>query len=378
MFYRRLVFGRFHGVYKSAKAVLTASAFLFTIIGCSEAELSSPGQIDPNPAPEPGPVFDPPDPPTKGPLVAELRLLTYNVYGLDEDKCETRAERFGNIVSVAGTVTGQPFDIVGLQEYYEDHFLDFGTICDHDKLKDAAQSSGRYLNSDNTKFFRPVANNQHNGGVGVMTLHKIVAFDDWQWDSDTQGWPKAAEGFVFARIDIPGRGLTLDIYVVHLNSGNTHGSARKAQLIQLADRIREFSRTSGNPVFVMGDFNVGGPNPQVNPPGNSGYEDIIDILGAPRDLWLSANALADPSEGYTTGCGLFASDPNGCLGKERIDYIFHVTDPDLTNNQLQVWIGDAGVSRVRWASPVQVTSVPIHYVSDHFGVDATIEIRQRP
>jgi hypothetical protein len=68
----------------------------------------------------------------------------------------------------------------------------------------------------------------------------------------------------------------------------------------------------------------------------------------------------------------------GCLGTKRIDYIFHVTDPDLTDNQLQVWIGDAGVSRVRWASPVQVSPVPVHYVSDHFGVDATIEIRRRP
>ncbi len=293
------VSGPISGRNFSLIAKLIAAVFAATLLlaGPATAQPTLPGQDPDNVAPEDGVLFDPPDPPTKGPLVAELRLLTYNVYGVDQDNCETRATRFGEIVAATGTVTGRPFDIIGLQEYYEDHFFDFGTICNHNKLRDAARATGKYLNSDNTRFFRPIANNQHNGGVGLMTLHKIVSFDDWQWSSDTQGWPKAAEGFAFARIEIPGRDLTLDVYVVHLNSGTENGAARTAQLAQLADRIRALSATSGNPVFVMGDFNIGGPLPVSNPPGHPGYQEIIDVLGNPRDLWFSANFLADPTAG---------------------------------------------------------------------------------
>jgi endonuclease/exonuclease/phosphatase family metal-dependent hydrolase len=318
-------------------------------------------------------VVAPPDQPPLGRLVKRLRLLSHNVYAVDKDFCELRALGFGIHLANAGSSRGQPYDIVGLQEYYEDHALDAGTVCNDSKLLRAAQSTGFYLNSSNKSLFRPRVRWRHNGGVGVLTLHRITTVDDWRWKNDQQGRTEAIEGFMFARIEIPGKGLAIDTYVVHLNSGRENVTVRKRQLQQLAARIAELSRSSGNPVIVMGDFNIGGPQPRTDPPGNPGYQDIVRILRKPSDLWLNAHPQSDPTAGYTTGCG--TSYKPACLGKERIDYIFHVTDPALTSSPYQIVV--TNVARVRWAEPPHASLAKRHFVSDHFGVDATIDIRLR-
>jgi hypothetical protein len=56
------------------------------------------------------------------------------------------------------------------------------------------------------------------------------------------------------------------------------------------------SRTSRNPVLILGDFNIGGP---PSGRGNPGYEDIVAILKSPDDLWTSARPRED---GYTFDC----------------------------------------------------------------------------
>lgn len=318
------------------------------------------------------------DQPVLGQLISRLRILTYNVYSLTEGDCETRARTFGEKVALSGSWRGQTYDIVGVQEYYKYHLFDFGKTCDSDDLTNAIHSEGHYLNSDNVRIFRPVIPWKHNGGLGVFTLHPITMFRDWQWSNDTQSWPKAGQGFIFTRIVIPFTELSVDVYVVHINSGGNNHAVRKKQLNQLATKIQELSRSSGNPVLVIGDFNIGGPPPTVAPPGNPGYEDIMEALHDPRDLWLEANPAAEPETGYTTGCWIYSGDASGCDGRERIDFIFLLTHPDLTSNPFQIVIAEPGVSRVRWAEPTHVNYPPIRYVSDHFGVEATIEVRQIP
>ncbi|MER8608572.1 endonuclease/exonuclease/phosphatase family protein [Mesorhizobium sp. M1233] len=321
----------------------------------------------------PGGVVAPPDRAPLGKLIKRLRLLTHNVYAVDEDSCDQRARGFGLQLARAGSSGRQPYDIVGLQEYYENHFFDAGTVCDDSTLLQAARSTGMYRNSSNTSLFRPRFDGRHNGGVGVLTLHRIRTDLDWRWGNDQQGLFEAVEGFMFARIEIPGKDLAIDTYVVHLNSGRDNVAGRQRQLRQLAARIAQFSKASGNPVIVMGDFNIGGPQPRTNPPGNPGYQDIVRILRSPSDLWLNAHPQTVPTAGYTSGCD--TQYRPACLGKERIDYIFHVTDPALTNSPYQLVVRN--VSRVRWAEPPKAGAKDRHFVSDHFGVDATIEIRIR-
>jgi endonuclease/exonuclease/phosphatase family metal-dependent hydrolase len=318
----------------------------------------------------------------RGHLRAKLRLLTHNVYGLQGSWCEIRAKEFGRIVANAAPA----FDIVGVQEYYNTPDADWST-CDAGPLSKSIWSTGRYRNSDNYYRFYPEVDWKPDGGVGIFTLHPIKKFDDWRWSNDSQGGLKAAEGFIFARIEIPHTGVTVDTYVVHLNSGGDNRARRRGQLEQLAAKIAENSRTSGNPVVVMGDFNIGGP-PSFQ--GNPGYDDIVSILRNPQDLWLSSRPRED---GFTYDCSLnnvaAASD---CDYRNRIDYIFAVTDPALTNSPYLITVAkQSSVNVARWkVDPDKLSAADKALVdrfggfrngppnvSDHFGLEATIEIRDR-
>ena len=316
----------------------------------------------------------------RGKLRARLRLLTHNVYGLDGNLCAARAREFGWRVAHA-----QPaYDIVGVQEYYNAPDFDYAT-CDRGPLSDSIWSTGRYRNSNNYYRHYPEVNNGFDGGVGIFTLHPIVRFDDWQWHNDVQP-PKAAEGFIFARIRI-NADLNVDIYVVHLNSNAGDPSPiadarRKLQLEQLRDKIIELSRGTGNPVIVMGDFNIGGP-PSNN--GNAGRQDILRALWSSKDVWMEAWPRYN---GWTYDCSTNGL-ASGCADRgERIDYILVPTEPALTSSRYVVTIAKrADANVVRWRTELErLTSLerqivvaaggPIP-VSDHWGLEALIEIRDR-
>ncbi len=345
-------------------------------------DLLSTPVLDPNPT-----LAQAFDPHLKPHVIKKLKILTHNVYGVDKDRCEKRGKTFGNRVAGGGSRNSPPgaYDIVGVQELYEWRWFNSRWVCDEESLVDAIKSNGNYKNSDNTELFTPRANNNINGGIGIFTLHKIIKQGSWQWSNDQQSIYKAAEGFMFTRIKINNVDLELDIYNVHVN-GTDKDSVRNKQLQQLSDKIQELSRTSGNPVLILGDFNIGGPPPNQNPPGHNGYDDILRILHNPRDLWLNRNYNSSPETGYTTGCGVDSKDADGCNGKERIDYIFSVENKSLTNSPYQLVVVDydlptgerrRGVSRVRWAKRGAFYP-PVRYAADHFGVEALIEIRRKP
>jgi endonuclease/exonuclease/phosphatase family metal-dependent hydrolase len=314
----------------------------------------------------------------RGRVRARLRLLTHNVYGLPGSLCEARARRFGTRVA-----TAQPaYDIVGVQEYYNVSDLDLKS-CDAGPLSKSIWSTGRYRNSDNYYRFYPEVSWKPDGGVGIFTLHQIVKFDDWQWNNDGQGFPKAAEGFVFARIRIPSAGISIDTYVVHLNSGGNNFGRRRLQLEQLRNKIVSLSRESGNPILIMGDFNIGGP-PSNN--GNSGYPTVRSVLARPQDIWMDNWPREN---GWTYDCvANTVAAGTDCESRERIDYLIVATDPALTTSPYLVTTRRrADVSVVRWrvdregltaaeklfVDPGQ--SLP--HVSDHWGLEAVIELRDR-
>jgi endonuclease/exonuclease/phosphatase family metal-dependent hydrolase len=186
----------------------------------------------------------------RGHLWTRLKVLTHNVYGVKKDDCEERADKFGYMVAHAEP----PYEIVGVQEYYG-HIA----TCNPDYLKNAIWSTGRYKNTNNYRLFRPKVRWRANGGIGIFTLFSITKFAAVAWDKQTNRWPKASEGFIFARIKVPNSPIIVDVYVVHVGSGKKNRDKRRSHLEQLAKGIHERSQKSGNPVIVMGDFNIGGP-----------------------------------------------------------------------------------------------------------------------
>ncbi len=341
-----------------------------------------------------------------GNLVKTVRLLTHNVVTKGE-YCDERAKWFGEEVARAVP----RYDIVALQEFFHNEFLFTGiniSSCDKKHLIGGITSRGDYqipythpiLGSTayvtNGYLFRPDVSFDEpgdlDGGVGTFTLHSFIEVEDWEWDEAVLACMR--QGFTFTRIPITDTEVTLDIYNVHL-CGEASQEALRDELEQLADTISEYSSTSGNPVIVMGDFNIDGPLAVSITPGTL-YMDIMDILKNPRDLWLETHpdllagrrklgitkddcgkTVSLPSDLY--GCQPLVGSPSDCVcNGERLDYIFVITHPQFKNSRYTLRIGpdsnvnyegDDNVRVVRWFIEQSTLRV-----SDHFGLEATIEI----
>lgn len=304
---------------------------------------------------------------------ARVRVLTQNAFGLDRDgnaSCRARGQALGNHIANASP----PFDVVALQEHWE--VFDAGiSDCDPSHLTDAIWSTGRYRNSNNYYRHRPRGEPYQfevDGALSIFTLHPIEAFEENEWDDIPRDGPfRTLHGSTFSRIRLDG-GVKIDVYNVHMLAQGADGcspACRRRELEELRDEIRANSSGSGNPVLVMGDFNIGGPPACA---GNERYQDIMDVLDRPRDLWLEAH----PSDnGYTVDCALnstLASVEPGCSYRERIDFIFAVESPRLSNSRQGLVLGGPG--DIRLARIRRANGGP---VSDHFGIEATLEVRDR-
>jgi endonuclease/exonuclease/phosphatase family metal-dependent hydrolase len=343
--------------------------------------------------------------PGLGALEATIRVLTYNVLGKG-DLCKIRHTRFGNLLATRTPAV----DIVGLQEFFGNQAAGIPiNSCNPDFIRAAATKTGRYLTNRNHPcrsivgfptlngcLFRP--DRRLNGGLALLTQHRIEFEESAKWDDHT-GQPRP-QGYLFVRIALnrasSARPLRLDVYVVHLQ-GECGIDCQRKELEQLARRITANSRTSGNPVIVMGDFNFDGPRTRAALANvNSrfpGYRHIMEVLRNPRDLWLEAHPDGPGERGLTgDDCPIVrpvigspelevntfrCTNPQtqcGCRG-HRIDYIFHVTDRRFTNSNLQLHI--ARPDDVRVVRFFELDDGPRRVsVSDHYGVEATVQLRR--
>ncbi len=341
-------------------------------------------------------VYEPKRPEPLGPHQTTVRLLTANIYGQHVEGasdvlgfrsdlyCEDRLEAIGEQILAASP----PYDVVGLQEWHSDSL----TTCDGAVLKNLLKSNGyptkptgyaAVEQGKNWRHFRwahPHAYDQRDGGLGLISRTPFV-WEDYSEDDfddvfvDTENViqfhprlkPRGAHGVTFARIYLDYPDQAIDTYNVHVPSTQQSGPAEDMcdddckvyMLGQLREMIHERSATSGNPVVVMGDFNIGGPNPTFEEcVGNSGYAQILQTLGNPVDVWQQAH----PGEaGSTHNWDHATRDPS------RIDFIFLVDDPYLANSDFELRIERSeDVAVVDWQG-----------LSDHHGVEATLSLRRK-
>ena len=349
--------------------------------------------------------------PHAGEIVATVRLLTYNVFGVykpfgEDERCNFRYTHFGDILARRNPVS----DVIGLQEYFGNSFLGlFPGNCNPEPLRESITATGRYLTTERHPCvpllfeFPPYVNGCRfqprkglDGGIGLLTQHHIESAESWRWNEHTN--QLRSQGFLFARIRLVGTTsntpLRLDVYVVHiLGECTPRPSCQRHELEQLAGEIAELSALSGNPVIVMGDFNLDGPRRRADVSSFPEYRHILETLRNPRDLWLEAHPAGVAERGLTTDeCPLvrpvFGSpelEPDtfqcsgsttlcGCTGK-RIDYMFLITDPSMTNNPFDVRF--AHPDDVRVVRFFELDDGPVRVsVSDHYGVDAVLQVRK--
>ncbi len=303
--------------------------------------------------------------------IVNLRILTQNVFGQDESDCGDRLAEFGEKVAWADPA----YDIVAVQEYFD---TTWGiSSCDKDYLLDEIRSTGRYNNSDNTHLFQPEGETlefEADGGVGLFSLYPIEKRGQWEWDKAP--FQARVQGFSFARVSIPNTPLSVDVYVVHPHSKGEGCDldCNKSNMAQVANKISQISAGTNNPVIIMGDFNIA-----ASPDGNPEYQAIMDALHNPRDLWKEAHPNADPGEGYTkdncpivSGSASFECNPTS--GK-RIDYIFVANYGGLSNSSYEIVVENPDDVQVVKLNYITVEYPHFHSVSDHYGVEANIVIR---
>ncbi|MBE8232440.1 MAG: hypothetical protein HAW67_01805 [Endozoicomonadaceae bacterium] len=344
-----------------------------------------------------------PPAPAKGVmLLDEVNVLAMNVWGQNNDnnfKCEARLKFIGETIAKSE----KKYTIIGLTEVHPPYYF---VSCNGKKLVDGLRINGGYQGKK-VRWGHPETNWKHyDGGTSLF------ATSEFPWspykDHVERYKPKVkgrtAHGFVHSRISITEE-LKIDVYVTHiysngpgrLGTGACDQQCRRNALQKLANAIHKHSAGSGFPVLVMGDFNIGGPNPSSGSDEcirNRGYGDIMEVLRNPRDLWLEAH----PNESGATGAFGLAENPNkkGKLGMngERIDYIFIMTDSYFTNSPYELVIKDSNdsVNLVNWTMPsylyihqnpgngsrLRTTRIEGPFpVSDHKGIEVSLEIRER-
>jgi hypothetical protein len=323
--------------------------------------------------------------------------MTMNVFGQNsgkdgdsETRCEARLKFIGEKLANQRPL----FDIIGLTEVHPDYV---GMTCDGEKLVDGLRMNGEYTKNKARWGHPETSALYYDGGTSIFSTSEFEwkPYDDHVERYSPKYRTRTAHGFVFARIPLvreitrpdgrlakDHRAGMVDVYVTHLYSkgkGSTScdQQCRYKQLQQLARGIHERSANSGNPVLVMGDFNIGGPNPTAEScEGNPGYGDIMDVLRNPRDIWLEAH----PNKSGTTKAG---------GSSQRIDYIFVLTDPYFTSSTSQLVLSRSdSVDMIKWEMPgytVTTGSGPFQQtawkkgpfqVSDHYGIAANFEVHR--
>ena len=300
------------------------------------------------------PAFaEPPAPP--------LRVLVYNIYGRRENDCEQRYRALAAQILAASP----PYDIVALNEHWKVRG-DRWFTCDADVLTRAIESDGRYAGAGRSLKHRPSTTDvfQTSGGNSVFTLHRITDAHEGHF---VNGRPIPLSGYLLARVDLGG-GRALDLWNVHLEAGSD-GCDRDCRLEQMTDfgsSVELFKEK--NPALIVGDFNIGGPLAAADKPpfpGNPGYQDILDTFYRPRDLWLESGA----GEGFTYDCA--QNRIPSCKGRERIDYMFLPESREILDPDSDYVLVPKKIEVVRWKTSSGMD------VSDHYGLDATLELRRR-
>ena len=296
----------------------------------------------------------------------KLRVLTLNMYGLryppqlvwlrDESRCRGRFHSVGEHIREARP----QYDIVGIQELYSAPDLRILT-CDPRPFLNEITVPSDPRGTFNRQLFLPSGERwklEADGGMGLVTPHTIERFASWRF-TGSEGPLRAARGVLYARIAISGSALRVETYVVHLSAGRFEAQQRRRELQTLSQLIATNSGASGNPVLVLGDFNIDGT------PGKSEeYDNIVGILHQPRDLWREAHPNA---EGYTYDCEQNTlAQLRKCNYQARIDYVLVPTAPVFMRSRYSVTLDQGDVRLVAWHTQ-DADRVP---VSDHYGLEA--------
>jgi endonuclease/exonuclease/phosphatase family metal-dependent hydrolase len=281
----------------------------------------APKATPPSAAPTTAPV---PIPAQLKDATGELKILSYNVWGLPSLLGTDRKARFARL---GQTLAG--YDVVTLQETFSDDI-------------DVLRQSTRYpyhLRWNNRGL-------RQGSGLYVLSRYPILRNEFKAFGNCTQADCLANKGVLFTRIDHPELGA-IDIYTTHYQA-EQNATAERIRIEEDNKVMQEFiaQNNSPYPTILTGDFNMQPDFPE--------YQDLTRRLPL-TDVW---RALRPTEPGHT-------SDPTNLYKKsdaqgKRIDYIFVLNQNTYKTTPL--------ATEVTHNKPVEG-----YFLSDHFGVSAHLK-----
>lgn len=282
------------------------------------------------PTPQPSPSLRPSPfgPQQSGPRQGELKLLSYNVWGLPSLLGTRRSERFARLGA-----TLAPYDVVTLQGAFSD---------DINVLK--RSSDFKYHMRHNNGSLTAM-----NSGLYTLSKHPVLTSDFQPFERCTGTDCLINKGVLMTRINHPQLG-PVDIYTTHYQSNHTPVAERiRAEDNNLAlQRLLE-RHSNDFPVIISGDFGF--------VPDQSEYRDLLQRLPL-KDLYREKHP---DQPGYTLdSANPYLKD----AVPQRNNYLFY-----LPKNNWQMQLADARVSH---REPVDGL-----VLSNQYAVAAQLRLTQR-
>jgi len=230
-----------------------------------------------------------------------LKVMTFNIqHGIDG------TSRYNLQSAIAAIARAQP-DIVGLQEVTRNHPF-YG--CDDQPARLASGVTAATGQAWDVRYqqewFTPDVSCQQTGrGDGPETEGLAFLTRRGMTSASTTPLPDSRIGLQVAVRDAYG----LPVVVTHLTSGGSASGTRRQQI----DKLLAWAQSFGQPVVIMGDFNVG-PDAAEMQPVFAGFDD--GWTGALRAGRATGNANSH--------------------GSLRVDYIFFAPGPSLSLDAAEV------------------------------------------
>jgi endonuclease/exonuclease/phosphatase family metal-dependent hydrolase len=283
-----------------------------------------------------------------------------------------RRENEARVAEFARFILKKPsYDIICIQEiFHEDTREQLKNSLEAEYPFIVEKSSDHdILNEDSGLFFAsrfPILRHTYR----EFDSHSLLSWDRW-----------VDKGIFIAALDIGSEDETrvFHVYNTHLQSTISEGDTRKKQLTQVRKLVYKALETECSAcdpsqlnAVLLGDFNVVGDSCEE-------YKTMLALLGYPRDLYREKNPRKD---GYT-----WDSKHNKFINfldkddtdMQRLDYIFAFnTLPIADDNSKIESIGQieclsCGLVKLRASQKIGNLPKKID-LSDHYGIEATIEV----
>jgi endonuclease/exonuclease/phosphatase family metal-dependent hydrolase len=237
--------------------------------------------------------------PARAPVT--LKVMTFNIqHGIDG------TSRYNLQSAITAIARAQP-DVVGLQEVTRNHPF---YACEDQPARLVsglrAATGQNWEVAYQQEWFTPDVSCQNSGrGDGRETEGLVLLTRRGLGGSTMTALPDSRIGMQTTVRDAYG----LPVVVTHLTSGGSASGTRRQQI----DRLLAWARSFGEPIVLIGDFNVGPEGPELQP-----------VLAGFHDAWIDAERL-----------GRAAGNPNS-HGALRVDYVFFAPGNTLSLESAEV------------------------------------------